>query len=453
MIFIILINIRTYSIDTLAVVTMNNFSLPAKDSLEFDLYLTKNSERWIAFANATIQLEFADTLLKIDSTDFSFAYILNTPELPLFTTAGNQLPVEEYLIEPKIFKNRFSITIVGPEKYENCKQLKKGEQIKLGRYTIKSLSGKELPLELKFKEPKEWYQAIAYKRNTDSLIATNTPFYYGDDNVNMDDGINLTFLMNVDKNPDEQFEFKNFWVHYTGQLVDSLGWSISLEKDVNGYFVMRGVRTRIFEVEYTDLVGTWVAGDPKFNPGYISRGYSNKLQIYDPFFDTVTYRGGDYCYSLWANLRRKDGTTYDSILAQQCVSIPNAVISKANPLGNPFAYRTRINLHLDDDCYVDGFVVDEEGKFVSDLYYDNNGKKEVMKRLFMKKSKLEKELEPGEVADTDDERGGYHIDFEASSIASQGLYNAIFIAYPKNDNNIEISKAVVKLQLIKDGTK
>lgn len=439
---------RIYSQDVIATVSARNF-LSVGDTLFFDLYLQKNTENWTAFANTTLQLEFLDTT-QVDSTEYIFTYIDQTSDLPnIGITAGNQLPTDEYLIEPKIFEGRFSLTIVGPENYDKCLQFNLNDEKSLGKFAIISTNGKPLPLYLKWKEPYNWYQALAYKTDRDSLLNGSIPFYYANDNIEMDDGKQFTFQLNIDQNPQERFSFQDFWVVYTGQMIDSLGWSTKLEKDVNGYFVRRGVRTSIFEVEYSDVIGTWVASDPKFNPGYISKGYSKTGHIYNPFYDTVEYRGGEYCYSLWANMNRTDGTSFDTILAQRCVTVPNAVISKANPLTNPFSYSTIVNLHLDDDCYVDGFVVDEIGKFVTTLEF--NG--QPMNKLFMKKSKLPVKLEPGQTPTTDDERGGYHIDFTASSIASQGLYNVIFIAYPINDKNIEISKAVVKLQLVKDGSK
>lgn len=447
MFLLIIITSKSFANEIIATVSARNFVLN-RDTLLFDLFLEKNTDNWTAFANTTLQLEFLDSIL-VDSTDYIFTFMDTTSIPNLAVTVGNQLPTDGYLIEPKVFNGRFSLTIIGPENYDECLQFAKGDEKLLGRFAIISTKGSGVPLYLKWKEPHDWYQAIAYKTNRDSLLNGSIPFYYANDNIEMDDGKQFTFRLNIDQNPEEFFDFEDFWVIYTGQLIDSLGWSIRLEKDVNGYFVKRGVRTSIFEVEYTDLVGTWVASDPKFNPGYISKGYSKIGNVYNPFYDTVVYRGGEYCYSLWANMNRKDGTSFDTLLGQRCVNVPNAVISKANPLTNPFTYSTTINLHLDDDCWVDGFVVDEIGKIVTTLEY--NG--QPMKRLFMKKSKLPEKLQPGEIPKDDFERGGYHIDFTASSVASQGLYNVVFIAYPIEDINIEISKAVVKLQLVKDGNK
>jgi len=431
LIYLLFLSSYLYSKDTLAVISTKDFYLITKDSLQFDIYLSKNSDDWNAFANSTLQLYFLDTMFVADSSDFIFDYKTNTSDLPIFTSTGNQIPIDSYLIEPKVFKNRFSITIIGPEKYDDCQKLSLGQTIKLGTFSIKSKSKKNLPNYLKWLEPIYWYQAVVYKRDTDSLINNSIPFYYKNDNISMDDGKNLIVKYNIEHNPEEYFNFDNFWVIYTGQKIDSLGWSTKLEKDVNGYFIKRGVRTNIFEIEYSDLIGTWVANDPKYNPDYVSKGYSKTGHIYNPFYDTVYYRGGEYCYSLWANMNRKDGTTYDTLLASKCITVPNAVISKANPLTNPFSSSTIISLDLDDDCYVDGFVTDEIGNFVTQLTY--NGKP--MDKLMMKIGK------------------NYSIPFNASSIASQGLYNAVFIAHPINDINIELSKAVVKLQLVKDGSK
>jgi len=45
--------------------------------------------------------------------------------------------------------------------------------------------------------------------------------------------------------------------------------------------------------------------------------------------------------------------------------------------------------------------------------------------------------------------GTYDKDFYPSSLASQGLYEIIFIAYPVDDPAVEISRAVVKAQLVR----
>jgi len=41
------------------------------------------------------------------------------------------------------------------------------------------------------------------------------------------------------------------------------------------------------------------------------------------------------------------------------------------------------------------------------------------------------------------------VDFVADYHAQEGLYNVIFIAYPIDDPTVELSRAIVKLQLIR----
>jgi len=414
--------------DTIAVIKVKNVEYLSDYQVVFDLYITRITNDWVAFANSTFQLSFIDTNFKYNAADVQVALLKS--DLPLDVQPGSALPTEYYLIEPKVFPNRISITIVGPEKFEDCIKVPLNSEVLLGTFNLSVGGNKILPKDLLWLNPIYWYQACAYKLEQDSLIENTIPFYYKNDNINMDDGKNLTFSLQYEHNPESRFIFDDFWVFYTGQTVDSLGWSTRVEKDVLGFTVKRGVKTSIFEIEYKDIIGTWRSGDPKFNPGYIGKGDTKIGNLYDPFYDTVQYRGGQYCYVLYASIKKLDGSIIDTLLAERCVDVPNAVISKAHPLKNPFSVSTTIELHLDDDCYVEGFVTDEIGKFVSYLTSNVYG---VMKKTFMKK-------------------GVYYIDFNASAVASQGLYNTIFIAYPIKDPNIEVSKAVVKLQLIKDGS-
>lgn len=46
-------------------------------------------------------------------------------------------------------------------------------------------------------------------------------------------------------------------------------------------------------------------------------------------------------------------------------------------------------------------------------------------------------------------RGEHSVQWIASQYAVQGMYNVILIAYPVNDPTIELSRAVVKLELMR----
>ena len=47
------------------------------------------------------------------------------------------------------------------------------------------------------------------------------------------------------------------------------------------------------------------------------------------------------------------------------------------------------------------------------------------------------------------EIGWHEVRFVAPQLASQGLYSIIFIAYPIDDPSVELSRAFVKVQLIR----
>lgn len=100
------------------------------------------------------------------------------------------------------------------------------------------------------------------------------------------------------------------------------------------------------------------------------------------------------------------------------VDIPYAVIVQAIPMPNPFSDGTKITYKLDDDVYLTATVYDLLGQVVQVLI-DNQ---------FLK-------------------MGNHEINFQASDFAVQGMYEAVFTAHPINDNSIELSRAVVKLQL------
>lgn len=426
--------------DTIAVIKLKNLILINNNTLSFDIFITRERNNWDAFANSTFQLGFDDSNFKFDDKNIE-CYLVSS-DLNLSTVPGITLPTEEYLIEPKIFDNRISITIVGPEQYDDCIKIPLNKDVLLGKFIVRTKSNQPIPKQLIWLKPIDWYQACAFKLDRDSLIQNSIPFYYKNDNLNMDDGKSITYVFETESYVEDKFIFDDFWVYYIGQKVDSLGWSTREEKDVLGFTVKRGVKTSIFEIEYTEVVGTYDISSPKYNPGYVSKGYTKTGHIYDPFYDSVQYRGGQYCYALYATLLRKDGSKYDSLVAERCVNVPNAVISKAHPLENPFSDKTIIELHLDDDCYVDGFVTDEIGRFVKHLETPTGEK---MIRTFMKGG-----INTSNPQDKVRNRGRYFIEFKADELSSQGLYNVVFIAYPINDINVEVSRAVVKLQYIRD---
>jgi hypothetical protein len=161
----------------------------------------------------------------------------------------------------------------------------------------------------------------------------------------------------------------------------------------------------------------------------IGKGNSSTGHYYGQFLDTIQYRDVEYCYRLYANFIDEYGNiTPDSLLAQACVPIPNAVIVEANPSPNPFKDKTTIKYKLDDDVYLTVYVTDPTGRIVRKL----------------------NDKETGKLLDnTRQTRGGHETLFEPPPYVSVGVYEIIFIAYPIDDPSVEISRSIVKVILMR----
>ena len=149
--------------------------------------------------------------------------------------------------------------------------------------------------------------------------------------------------------------------------------------------------------------------------GLGTRDYGKKYHWY---YDTVDYRGEEYCYALYY----KDFNDIEHYLARACVPIPSAVITYAQANPNPMSYSTKITYKLDDDVILSATVYDLAGKIV----------KKLLDNVYV-------------------ERGTHILDFDApiSEVASQGLYEVIFLAKPVDDNSVEVSRAIVKIQIVR----
>ena len=99
---------------------------------------------------------------------------------------------------------------------------------------------------------------------------------------------------------------------------------------------------------------------------------------------------------------------------------------------NPFNLSTVIEYELEDDVMLTVTAYDVLGREIKLLSDDATGNS--LNNIEMK-------------------RGMHYTTFYAPELASQGLYDIVFIAEPLDDSAFESSVAVVKLQLIKDGTR
>ncbi|MBX3044543.1 MAG: hypothetical protein KIT33_09920 [Candidatus Kapabacteria bacterium] len=413
--------------DTLAFIKVYDSKLLDKQTLEFDLYIERNSEKWIKFVNGTFTLSFDDTLdFKISPENIRINQ--TRTELRQDVAPGNNLPTNGYRTDFQIYDDRVTITILGPENFDNCETVELDKPVLLGTYVVSTTEPKLPDYRMRWKEPYDYYQACAFKIEEDSLFNQNTLLYGGDDNISMEDETSITYVF-VNDTIRRQFILDYFRAEYLGQLNSQYYWQTVQEYDILGYSVYRGVRTPFLgtdeDITFDRLIGTWRPGD-KFNPEFIVDSNNPKPQRYAMYPDDLEFRGGDYCYALYGSFLRPDGNVVDSLLATDCLTVPRSVISFAEASPEVFSYETTITYTVDDDVYLSVYVADLLGKRTQPLITEHG----IMNRVEVRK-------------------GTYSFIFRAPELSSQGFYNIRFTALPINDISVEESRADVKLQLIK----
>ncbi len=425
--FLTFFQLEAQSVDTLGIVTIDNVIQVKPDTMMFDLRLKRNSDKWERFANSTFEISIADTSFPIHPDSCTIEFIPGTSEFKIATfSGGGQLPVTDYYITANVFPGRLSITVAGPEEYAFAHPIPTDTTVLIGQFLLASkISNKMIPKSFSWLSPIYYYQACAYKIGKDSLLAPNVVRYHENDNVEMDDSLSNTVTYRIDESPEPEFILDSFVVEYAGKKRVHIWWT-TLKEAYNSGFVLKRA-----------LMGPWITdtnaadwqtiarfdGPRDLDKGLVGLGTKIPGKKYDYSYDTVKYRSADYCYRLYY----VDFFNTEHYLAQGCTRIPNAVITKAHPYPNPFRDQTIIEVFLEDNVILSATVYDIKGKEMEKL----------------------KDEKGDEIAGIEASVGKHLYEFKASEFASQGLYDVIFIAYPIEDPSIEISRAVVKLQLIR----
>lgn len=381
-----------YAQDTLATLNVARLVQPEPNVLEFDLYLQRDSDLWEKWANGTFQL----TLPGIQLDSCTLEVLPNTSELD----------IASYIIADSTLRQRMSITILGPDTYGDCITIQEGASIRLGRFRITGPETRVLPTALSWAQPYERYQANAFKIPTDSI-----PWHGSNDNIEMTG--RLRFLADTLRTP--EFVLKNFTAKYIGDRRVLLCWETLSEAYNRGFVLRRGIRPfgdavdDYSNVEFSEIVRYTTQPDLRgLGMSFEGRSYC--------YVDTVPFRGEEYVYELLYEHYNASDIPLDTTRA----IVPSAVIAFAQANPNPFRDQTVIDYILDDRVTLSCKVYDPTGKEVATL--------------------LDNVVLP---------IGKYNVRFEAPAIASQGLYDVVFIAYPVDDASVELSTAVVKLQLIR----
>ncbi|ROL61893.1 hypothetical protein D9V86_03485 [Bacteroidetes/Chlorobi group bacterium ChocPot_Mid] len=436
--FIILIFTQTaysqYSDSIAAIVRADSFLGVMGDTIRFELKiintsdrLTTTSFRWDRWANTTIQFGFTDSTFSFDSTDFIIEQeidpkISNKIDLGI---SGSLLP-ERYYLTPRVFNNRISITVLGPEKYEDCIVINQGDTLHLGTFYFIS-KNRDIPFNtIKFSDtpdpdPYFYYQALAAKVNNEVKIR-NIKWYNPDDNVELNNsalGTKVRYEIDLNMPP---MKVDTFYVEYAGQKKDTLIWITSSEPVHKGFILKRklvpyGTKYEEDKQPFSFVVGRWDAIRKPTDTLLIGNithmyGYDYRYE-----FDTVPYRDEKYCYQLSYTTLEGDTIALDTA----CIDIPDVLIYSAKTNPNPFSETTQIEFRLEEESIVSCIVYDIEGRVVAKVF--ENMKLGVG---------LHKEFS-----------------FQAQVFAPQGLYDIVIYAVPTESMPIKKGRAVIKAQLLR----
>lgn len=407
---------------------------PNKESLEFDILLSRTSQKWFYFTNSTFHLDFPPQY-NVDMNNIDF--LIQKTDLKISAQTGFSYPTNGYFIQNSIKNNLLSVSILGPNTYDKSEFIKADTDILLGRFLIKSKNGQFIPEVIEWKTPLRYYQSIAYKTDKDSIILDNIIRYHTDDNIEMQDDVKNIVIFENPKKTNYQTILKDFIVEYDRVRKTKYHWIMKSEYNVYGYTVAKALKVDISINENNltfDTVASCMPGSSYFNPALLSQGNTQTIeQFYGIFDDTVKYRSVQYCYNLYAHFIDDFGNiTPPVLLATRCPYIPNAVIVQAemvDPKDYPAAKASpTVKFKLDDDCYVTGYIIDAIGRKVESLTVGQTN--EIMNNLRM-------------------EKGEYVSSYTPPPYVANGYYQFIIQAIPIDDNSVEISSTIVPFYLVR----
>lgn len=406
------------------IIITNQFD-PRPDYLVFDVHLRRVSDNWSLWSNATIRLWANDSLTRVplDSTQYSIAYLPGTSVLPVapYTAAGMQA----YAIDPQLDTAFVSIAFHAPDSSGSAFAVPlRDELYRLGRFEIRRLDGSTAPLFLSVVDLRNFrYQANAFKMDHDSVTGTGAErevWFDQHDNVEM----LTTYSFTQRGAPCTELVVTEFTGDYVGDLRVRLRFVAECELFTAGFFIERAL---VSDADPTNLVFealpllTYTA-----NPALVACSICVSPTIYENLFDDVLYRRTLYAYRIASVMENSGEITYHDTVF---VRVPNAIISNAALLENPFKDIATVQFNIDDRVTLTAAAYDLNGRLLQHLK-DADGN-DIINREYAQGTK-------------------YIAKFHAFDVASQGLYNLIFLAVPVKDRTIEnLSRVVIKAQLLR----
>ena len=412
-------------------------SLIAADSLLMELRLQRLNTNWQRWANGSFIFGFSDTTLTIDTSKFEFKLLTRDG---LISDSARDPNFDNYTVKTSVLPGRFSIQIKGPEVYDSAidvPYVKMDSEDTLLTYTILGTflirkkdtkpfivvtNDTTVSFRLLWKRPIDYYQASSYKTNINIEQYNKADYYDLDDNVELYQPFQNAVMMFYDDNTPKPKTILRFVdAIYEGAKKISIHWVTRQEAYVKGWVIYRGRAPYgtfdMHKVLYSTEVASNLTSPTDTRLMGLGTKPFGKAYMYE--YDTVDIkRGENYCYEL--KYIDFNNNIVDIPNARVCVNIPNSVLSFAKAYPNPVERSTQVSYNLEDDAIISIKLYDLTGKLI----------KTIAENITVKK-------------------GRHVFDLEIPELAMQGMYDLLINADPIEDETVERSFTVIKLQVIR----
>ncbi|MCS6999486.1 MAG: hypothetical protein RML15_00100 [Bacteroidota bacterium] len=415
--------------EILSIVSIEDIAVVDPQTIEFSLTLRRTSSVWERWANGTFQFQVVGVSpARYSPNSMRVELLPNSSDLPIAPYSNAQLTSYSYCITQH--EGWISVFIYGPDEFRDAKFFPFDSTLRLGRFRITMTDGGRIGNSVSWMEPIDYYQANAYKMEVDS-IAYGVRWYRADDNVEMRNYPRIKDMQQVIVRTDSfrvapapelclTLKVGSFRAEYLGDRLVQLYWSTLCEQGVRGFIIRRRCLCSSLppsETEFREIRRFGIPFDTAlFSKGTTTVGFDYSMSTPD----TVELRDVVYEYELSAIMF--DGSR--RFLDTTSIRVPNSVISSATVYPNPTTTQATIRYTVEDRVRMTAKVYDVTGKELA-LLLDNV----VVSRTA-----------PGTFNT---------IVWNAPDQASQGLYNVVLIAKPVDDPTVELSRAILKIQLLR----
>ncbi|MCX7929546.1 MAG: hypothetical protein N2663_02355 [Chlorobi bacterium] len=416
--------------EILSIVSIEDVAIVDPQTLQFSLTLRRTSNVWERWANGTFQFQIVGIAnSRYTPAAMRVELLPNSSDLPIAAYANAPLTAYSYCIS--MHPGWISVFIYGPDEFRDAKYFPLDSTLRLGRFRVTMTDGGRIGTSIAWMEPHDYYQANAYKLEVDS-IAYGVRWYRADDNIEMRNYPRIdstlermvvrrdSFRVAPAPEPCLTLKVGSFQAAYLGDRQVQLHWSTLCEQGVRGFVIRRRCLCSSLPPSQTEFTEIRRFGIP-FDTALYSKGTTTVGFDYTMSTpDTVDFRDMVYEYELSAIMY--DGSR--RFLDTTSIRIPISVISSATVYPNPTTTQATIRYTLEDRVRITAKVYDVTGKELA-LLLDNV----VVPRT------------PDGSVNT--------IVWNAPDQASQGLYNVVLIARPVDDPTVELSRAILKIQLLR----